>query len=147
MYDALTINPTSLGDIQQDIPEGTLIIEYFVSTDQLYIFCIGKKYFYAKGVSIPEKDLKEDVINYLSYCKSPQPMKARKLEKQGIKLYKILLTPVETELNKFENIVIVPYGILYYLPFHSLIRKKANKKEYFIERKRISYTTSASFTP
>ncbi|MBN2440116.1 MAG: tetratricopeptide repeat protein [Spirochaetales bacterium] len=146
MYDALTINPTTLGDIQNEIPDKTLIVEYFISTDQLYIFCIGKQYFFAKSIDISEKILEKEIVDFVNYCKSPQPKNEKKLENQGIKLYKILIRPVEEQIDNYENIVIVPFGSLYYLPFHALIRKEGNKKEYFIERKRISYTTSATFS-
>jgi CHAT domain-containing protein len=146
MYDALTINPTTLGDIQDEIPANTLILEYFISIDQLYIFCIGKNYFFAKSVRIKEDELEERIRDFLALCTSPQQMKKKKLDNQSVKLYDILLSPVEDQMNKFENIVVVPFGILYYLPFHALIRQQGRNKEYVIETTRISYTTSATFS-
>ncbi|MBN2533405.1 MAG: tetratricopeptide repeat protein [Spirochaetales bacterium] len=146
MYDALTINPTTLGDIQDEIPANTLILEYFISSDQLYIFCIGKNYFFARSVRIAEDELVERIRDFLALCTSVRQMKKKDLDTQSVKLYNILFRPVEDQMNKFENIVVVPFGILYYLPFHALIREQGGKKEYVLETRRISYTTSATFS-
>ena len=49
-------------------------------------------------------------------------------------------------MKPYDSIVVAPFGVLYYVPFHALIREEGGKQEYLIERKRISYTTSATFT-
>jgi CHAT domain-containing protein len=53
--------------------------------------------------------------------------------------------PVEEELEQFDNVVIVPFGVLYYVPFHALVRESNGNQHYVLEWKRISYTTSATF--
>jgi CHAT domain-containing protein len=41
--------------------------------------------------------------------------------------------------------VIIPFSVLYYLPFHALVRENDGNMQYLLEWKRISYTTSATF--
>ncbi|HEX7319265.1 MAG TPA: tetratricopeptide repeat protein [bacterium] len=142
MYDALTINPTTLGDVQKDIPANTILLEYFISSDKLYIFGIGREQFIAKSVDVTEPDINATVDFYLGLLRDPQSGMDEDLKAASHKLYGYLIKPIEPEVSVFENIVVVPYGILYYLPFHALRR---DDDQYVIQWKRLSYTTSATF--
>ncbi len=144
MFDALTIKPTTLGDVQDMIPEKTVLLEYFISSDKLYVFCIGKQYFVAKSVEVAESELTGLVEYYLGFAQDPES-DIEELFEPALKLYEYLLAPVEEELASFENVVIVPFGALYYLPFHALVREEGGKTEFVIEWKHLSYTTSATF--
>ncbi len=145
MFNALTIKPTTLGDIQGDIPGNILLLEYFISADKLYIFCIGKEHFVVKSVEVGEVEITGLVEYYQGVVQNQSSSVDEELNEPALKLYDYLLRPVEEEMDAFENIVIVPFGPLYYLPFHALIREKDGRREYLIEWKRLSYTTSATF--
>ncbi|TET24671.1 MAG: CHAT domain-containing protein [Candidatus Cloacimonadota bacterium] len=145
MFDALTIKPTTLGDVQHIIPENTVLLEYFISSDKIYIFCIGKQYFIAKSVDVTEAEITGLIDYYIGIVKDPHSNITEELNEPAMKLYEYLIKPVEEEISRFENIVIVPFGALYYLPFHALVHEQDGKVEYLIEWKRISYTTSATF--
>jgi tetratricopeptide (TPR) repeat protein len=144
MYNALTIPPTTLGDVQGTIPEKAVLLEYFISPDKLYIFCIGKHYFVAKSVEVSESELDGLVEYYLGVVQDPESDR-EELDEPAMQLYDYLLAPVEEELGSFENVVIVPFGALYYLPFHALIREEGGERQYVLEWKHLSYTTSATF--
>jgi len=62
-----------------------------------------------------------------------------RLDALGAKLYKELLAPVEAAFQESQRLIIVPDGILAYLPFEAL----GNEKR-LIERFAISYSPSAS---
>ncbi len=145
MYDALTIKPTTLGDVQQDIPAGSIILEYFISDDRLYIFCIGTDLFFAKSVEVAEEELEKLVKEYIWIIQNPSAGR-KSLYDRGSRLYNLLVAPVGDVLEGFENVVIVPFGVLYYLPFQALVKKEEGKWEFLIEEMKISYTTSATFT-
>jgi len=145
MYDALTINPATLGDIQQDLSRSTLLIEYFISSEQLYIFCISKDFFYATAVAVNENEIERLVDYYLLLMKNHQFGTEKELADVAQELYGYLLQPVEKQIAEYENVVIVPFGVLYYLPFHALIRKDQEGTQYVLEWKKLSYTTSATF--
>jgi CHAT domain-containing protein len=56
------------------------------------------------------------------------------------RLYQMLLQPVEQVLISCEHLIIVPYGMLHYVPFHCLF----DGKRFMVERLYISYLPAAS---
>jgi len=145
IYDALSIKPAELADVQNQIPAGTVFLEYFISPDQLYILCIGKGLFRAESAVITEADLTTLVNRFVRICQEPPSGGTEKVVELGKQLYKDLVGPVEDVVDRYETVVVVPFGVLYYLPFQALVKDTGGKAEYLIERKRICYATSASF--
>ena len=145
MYDALSIKPAELGDVQRQIPVGAVFLEYFISPEELYVFCIGKDFFLARSTAIAEPELNTLVNRFLRLCQEPPSGGTEKLMPLAKQLYQVLVSPVDDIIEKYETIVVVPFGILYYLPFHALVKETVGKPEYLIERKRLCYTTSATF--
>jgi CHAT domain-containing protein/Flp pilus assembly protein TadD len=146
MYDALSIKPATLGDVQRQVPAGAVFLEYFISPEELYVFCIGREFFLARSTVIAEAELNTLVSRFVRACQEPPSGGPDdRLLSQARRLYDILIAPVKDVVAKYETVVIVPFGPLYYLPFHALVTDESGKPEYLIERKRISYTTSATF--
>ncbi len=145
IYDALSIKPTELADVQRQIPAGAVFLEYFISPEELYVFCIGREFFLARSTAITEADLTTLVNRFVRLCQEPPSGGIEKLFTLGEQLYQVLVAPVDDIIERYETVVIVPFGVLYYLPFHALVKETAGKPEYLIERKRICYTTSATF--
>jgi CHAT domain-containing protein len=146
MYDALSIKPATLGDVQRQVPAGAVFLEYFISPEELYVFCIGREYFLARSTAIAETELNTLVSRFVRACQEPPSGGPdERLLDQARRLYEVLIAPVKDVVAKYETVVIVPFGPLYYLPFHALVTDESGKPEYLIERKRISYTTSATF--
>ena len=145
MYDALSISPAALGDVQRDIPAGAVFLEYFISPEELYVFCIGKDFFLARSTAITEPELNTLVNRFLRQCQEPPSGGTERFLPLARQLYGLLIGPVDDIVEKFDTVVIVPFGILYYFPFHALVKETAGKPEYLIERKRVCYTTSATF--
>ncbi len=56
------------------------------------------------------------------------------------RLYDLLLRPVSASLSACDHLIIVPYGILHYLPFHCLF----DGVQFVVERLNISYLPSAA---
>jgi CHAT domain-containing protein/tetratricopeptide (TPR) repeat protein len=56
------------------------------------------------------------------------------------RLYDLLLKPVSHVLENCERLIVVPYGILHYLPFHCLF----DGVQFLVERLNISYLPSAA---
>ncbi|MBV9616686.1 MAG: CHAT domain-containing protein, partial [Ktedonobacteraceae bacterium] len=55
-------------------------------------------------------------------------------------LYDLLLQPVSSAMAGRQHLIIVPYGMLHYLPFHCLF----NGEQFVIERLNVSYLPSAA---
>jgi tetratricopeptide (TPR) repeat protein len=146
MYDALSIKPASLGDVQKQVPPGAVFLEYFIAPDELYIFCVGREFFLARSTAISETELDTLVGRFVRICQEPPAAGPDpRLQAQARRLYQILIEPVVDIFDRAETVVIVPFGALYYLPFHALVRETDAGPAYLIEQKRIAYTTSATF--
>lgn len=67
---------------------------------------------------------------------------------QAYHLYALLLKPVEPRLGTYTWLIIVPDGILHYLPFETLVTRPVNKPSarpsLLLSRHRLSYASSAS---
>jgi CHAT domain-containing protein len=84
------------------------------------------------------------VIQALTALKWHAP--EEEIQDQFAHLYGVLLQPSEPEIDNYPNLVIIPYGILHYLPFHMLRNTDLDgEQHYLVESKRISYLPSASF--
>jgi CHAT domain-containing protein len=62
-------------------------------------------------------------------------------EKSLSELYEMLIQPIEREISGKKRLVIVPHGILHYLPFQALLSRDG---KYLIESFTISYLPSAT---
>jgi CHAT domain-containing protein/Flp pilus assembly protein TadD len=58
------------------------------------------------------------------------------------KLYELLLKDILTKLDGINSIILIPYGYLHLLPFHSVICKKNGKIRYLIDDFTVSYAPS-----
>jgi CHAT domain-containing protein/tetratricopeptide (TPR) repeat protein len=143
MYDALAIKPTTLGDIQGDMPSDALFLEYFISADRLYVFCIAKSLFVVKAVEVGEEALGGLVGEYVETLKDGYA-KLEDVRSRGSRLYDILVRPVEAVMAPYRTIIVVPFGALYYLPFPALVREEGGSWQYLLERARICTTTSST---
>ncbi len=56
------------------------------------------------------------------------------------RLYDLLLRPVSDALNACKHLIIVPYGMLHYLPFHCLF----DGVEFVVEQRNVSYLPAAA---
>ena len=83
-----------------------------------------------------------NIINYYRYLLSkpgPSPAEAGALEQIARKLYNLLIAPIEEQLEGKTELIIIPDGILGFLPFETLIMPDGR---YLIEKYHIKYTQS-----
>ena len=143
VYSLLSIKPVNLGDIRKKLPANAIILEYFITDESLYIFLIAKDGFKAQNVQIKSDALEDKVINFKRLITNTDSTK--ELYQNLNDLYNILIKPVETEIEGYEVLSIVPFGILYYLPYAALIKEFKNSEPvYLIDSKKIDYLTSAT---
>jgi len=132
--------PFPLEKIQsQLLDEKTAFIEYFLGEKRSFLFVITKKSFYL-DVLLSGQKIEKSVKAYLKILsvRGREDFRGKVASKR---LYKELLFPLKHVIHKsVENLVIIPDGILYYLPFESLI--KGN--DFLIKKYKISYSPSSS---
>ncbi len=136
----------------QKIERSTLMLEYYLTERDLYIFQITRYgvnvQVIADAVPKLERLLSLWRVN-LDLAAQASGAQDRTLAFAGLqenslgllqRLYNLLLKPVEAALHDCTHLTIVPYGMLHYLPFHCLF----DGVQFAIERINVSYLPSAA---
>lgn len=123
------------------------LLEYFVGDTTIFIFLIKKDDL--KMVEV-ERDfpLNEWVLKLQKNSSKPYPYTLKNYTQTAYDLYQKLVAPLADQLP--ERLIIIPDGILGYLPFETLLSKPAEslyKPEsyaYLLKKHQISYSYSAT---
>jgi CHAT domain-containing protein/Tfp pilus assembly protein PilF len=138
MEQLLSVRSTDLAALQKKLPKDVLLLEYYPSEDMLYIFGITSDSFITRKLSIPRENLNKSVKSLHESISSPSGGSFSEEKKY---LYSKLLEPVEDEMAKRGRLVIVPSGLLWYIPFEVL---GPSDDRFVITSKPISYMSSAN---
>jgi len=136
----VSVGPTDLARVRQRLPQGTLLLEYFLTADQLHVFLVsadhGPQVFSAP---ISRRKLVLAVSELRGRIKDRQDLEGLSQE-----LYMALIGPVQSQVNAARTLVIVPGGELYHLPFQALLDPNG---QFLIEKKTIAYLSQADLLP
>ncbi len=140
----IRVSPVSASEIQGLLDSGTVLLEYFLGETVRYVFVVTRD----KVAAVPLEAEPEVVFRRLKEFRT-RAVDAITLE--GIlsnahegplsELHEMLIRPVEKEIEGKVNLVIVPHGMLHYLPFQALRDKNGS---YLLESFTVSYLPSAS---
>ena len=141
--------PVTVEQLQQEIlKEGDIIVEYLQGDEELYVFIIGKRNFSTHTIELKAQDLSDRIEQFL------KPLRNVSHEKLNAEfanqLYQFLFQPLEQKIveassgKEIQHLIIVPDGLLFYLPFETLVTKNGEISEYLVDRYTISYSPSAS---
>jgi CHAT domain-containing protein len=163
----VAVNPTDLIEVRKHLPEKTLLLEYFPTDTELYIFVVTRTEGPAiRTIAIKRADLTQLVLQYREALSGATEQSALDRSMHGLlwkddgtqdfkthiapikdataRLYDLLLAPVQAEIDISDTIVIVPAGELYYLPFHALGRlNQDGSLSFLIQSKSFAYLASA----
>jgi CHAT domain-containing protein len=124
----------------------TAILEFFLGERESYLFFITKSDFISK--TLPSRaEIENSIKAYLKMLSTWPKRKfrgilaAKRLYQDWLNSFKGILS------SSIEHLIIVPDGILYYLPFETLIcdaEGRNPKQQYLIEQYKVSYTPSVS---
>ncbi|MEM9820726.1 MAG: CHAT domain-containing tetratricopeptide repeat protein [Bacteroidota bacterium] len=147
---------TTLAEVQQRLPNpSTMLIEYFVGLDSIYIFAIDQA-----EVKLHQLARSELLIQNIEQLRqligaAPVGMKAREDYQQfghsAHLLYQQLLSPCLSE--KIKTLIIIPDDVLGWLPFEILLREAPSSSDpdyttdamaYLLEDIDISYSYSST---
>jgi CHAT domain-containing protein len=142
-----SLDVISLGSVQKKVLDlKTAILEFFLGEKQSYAFLITKNDFVIR-VLPSRKTIEDSLRAYLKMISTPPSGKFRGVL-AAKRLYKNILLPFEDYFySSIEHLIIIPDGILYYLPFETLMpeqREVTVDSKYLIESHKISYVPSAS---
>jgi CHAT domain-containing protein len=120
----VSVDTASLAEIQDLLDEGTTLVEFFVTDKNTYVFIVTRQRFEVIEIDVSRSQLFETILIYYDFAEtnSPHPNTLRQL-------YEWLIQPVAPYLET-DAILIVPYGILHYVPFAAL----TDGNDYFIDK-------------
>jgi CHAT domain-containing protein/Flp pilus assembly protein TadD len=144
LYSLLTFDPQMLTERRNRPPEGTLVVAYFISSDALYAFLItaDQERVQVVKVSVSPRELEEAVFAYHDAL----VQRGKEASVWAERLHGWLIAPIEAEMARAKTTLVVPFGALYYLPFHALSAPDASGRPvHVLEKHRLGYVSSTTF--
>lgn len=145
----------TLKQVQNDLDEKTALIEFFVGTDNIYIFSIYTDTVWVTTVPMDNQFITS--IRGLRTALTDIKMLSKELKssylllaKNGREIYQKFLEPA-LKKEGVERLVLIPDGMLNYVPFDVLLTEKPNYESfnfkalpYLIKKQMISYHYSST---
>ncbi len=153
------LQPSSLLEIQHQLAEEDRgLLSFFVGDSAIYAFCVTEKA--QQLIALDRENLNRDVIQLwdgISNFTSAQMAEdytiyAKIYADRAYRLFQQLIQPIEERVILPEQLVLVPDGVLCYLPFDLLVRSKVDSAslfrfhqyDYLIRDYQLSYAYSAT---
>ena len=140
----VTINPLKAPEIQTLLDRDTVLIEYFVGVENRFIFLVTRDKVLMVPLDVDLGRLFQKIREFRARAVEDitlDRLLSKAYERSLSELYEVLIQPIGREIYGKRNLVIVPHGMLHYLPFQALLSKEGR---YLIESFTISYLPSAS---
>jgi CHAT domain-containing protein len=134
----MAVEPVTLAEIQGLLPEGTTLLEYHVAENSVVVWVVDRQRFKVVRVPGDRQSLVNQVRRFRTAITKLAPI--GEIQTQAQALYRRLLEPARAEILG-SRLVIVPHGVLHYLPFPAL-RTSAGK--WVVEDYALSTLPSAS---
>ena len=115
--------------VQQLIPPNVRIVEYVVLQDRLLIWLVSNNSFVSATVPVTRAQLERKIGDFL---KQTQDKGQNKFQRQAQDLHRLLIEPIESQLDPGDTLAIIPDQDLHRLNFPALY--SVSKKSYLIER-------------
>jgi CHAT domain-containing protein len=149
---ALPNNPVwtvTLAALQTCLPPDTMVLEFFTTQDSILVFGVTARKNWSVQLSIAT-DLIADILGQFRFQMNKFTYGAAYSSRYASallgstndtlqQLYSLLLEPIASRLNH-KNLIIIPHGLLHYVPFHALF----DGRRYLLESQTISYAPSAT---
>jgi CHAT domain-containing protein/tetratricopeptide (TPR) repeat protein len=134
----------SVASVQKSLPAGTVLVEYFLGTSYLDIFFLARERFEVVRQPL-ETRFTDDVT---AYCQAIRKIDEKAFLRLGPRLYRVLVAPIEEWLRGKDKLIIIPDGVLAYLPFETLVARERrvsdfSRLDFLLRRFAVSYHFSA----
>jgi CHAT domain-containing protein/tetratricopeptide (TPR) repeat protein len=136
------VSVPNLAEIQRNLNDDAVLIEYYNDGDHIWAFTIDREGIVVHPLPATRRDIDQILaqlqVNLQAALKagSSNPSQ-RALTKLGQRLlqrlYNMLIAPFAHHLDRHHRLIVVPYGVLHYLPFHLL----HTGTEYLLDRHEI----------
>lgn len=148
--------PVNVDRIQREILDpDTVLVEYLLGDKRSFAWVVSKKSLSVATLP-PRKEIEEQVNVYRqTLTKKVSALTAQRdlaeYQSRSEKLYTTLIGPIASSISSSQKLLIVPDGVLAYLPFETLVTNRAvqgartgSRPKALLERFAITYVPSAS---
>jgi CHAT domain-containing protein len=134
-----------VGELQKHLGKKQALISFYITDETLHVFIISETTF--KYVSIGSFfKVQQDIIDWINLLKNVENGRKFNGASIGSRLYNNLIKPIQKVIDQKDEWIIIPDGILYFLPFESLPSiNSTDKEESLLETTAISYQFSSRF--
>ncbi|MBP6757683.1 MAG: CHAT domain-containing protein [Flavobacterium sp.] len=126
----------------------SILVEYFSGFENIYIFTLENQKIKLENLDVTDT-AGPNIISFLNYFSDANKIidNISGYNHRGNSVYKMLKLPT---ISNYKNLMIVPDGILCFLPFEALITKESSttnfaQMHYLLNDFRIAYNNSAGF--
>jgi CHAT domain-containing protein len=153
LFQALAMDPQNLVGRRNELPAGSVLVEYFVADDALYAFVISASLNQPAvvRVKVTSAEIEEAVADFIEaiITEGEKPKHdskdTEKVAALGRKLDDWLLEPLRPHVKDASTIIVLPFGQLYFLPFDALVVSEPGQPiRYAVEDFRISIQTATT---
>ena len=142
--------PASIHNLQSaTLDPQTVFLEYYLGDSSSCLWVVTSHT--SQMVVLPARDDLLDPIETIRFgLTHPDESNISFFKQSGHKLYELLVQPIESYLEQNTNLVIIPDGELFYLPFEVLLTSQPGETgafsnlPYFVKNHPISYSPSAT---
>jgi CHAT domain-containing protein len=134
----MTVEPLTLKEVQALLDPGVTLLEYFVGPGGIRLWIVERDRLEYVGFEYPRPNLINSVNALRDAISRPEQLD--NFTQRSAELHKLLIAPALPHIRGKE-LVIVPHGVLHYLPFQALLSPQG---KYLIEDFPINYLSSAS---
>ena len=140
--------PLKLEEIQGLLDERTALLEYSLGQERSFLYVVSKEGL--SSYSLPgAAEINRLAQEVRSALDQPGRRELGRYVTAARKLYDLLVAPAAGQLKKKQQLLIVPDGVLYYLPFEALLTAQPNtinqrELDYLLKSWAVSYVPSAS---
>jgi len=155
--DQQIVDPRSLAKFADRLPAGTLAVQYFAAPDALYIFVVAAGgRFEVKRQAVAQAELYALITRYRRHLDQGARVHLA-WEDNGSEIYRSevaplktitrtlsehLLGPIDADLSRHRQLILIPNDLLLHLPIHALMRPGPDGAPRFLaETHVISYVT------
>ncbi|MGA2532803.1 MAG: CHAT domain-containing tetratricopeptide repeat protein [Candidatus Aminicenantales bacterium] len=134
----------SLSQVQTSLlNETTALLEYFVGDKNSFLFVISRRQI--RFYKLPGRSILEDSLRaYLKILASPSPRPFGGIQASERIAGELVFPLKENSRSEIDTLVIIPDGVLHYLPFETLRMTAEGKAIYLVEKYNISYGPSST---
>lgn len=133
--------------VQPYLDPDTMLLEFYAIQGQIIVFLVTAGDVQARRLTTSLAQVQQLMrlfwLNLATVPRSPvERIVALTGNTRGVlhKLHQLLVDPLQAELAPYTRLIVVPHGILHYLPFHALY----DGERYVLEQHEISYLPGAS---